>query len=246
LSAIRGSEYQMPELEPRLEAIHRDGELAALVLRPVQAKMLADLAIDPNVEWRSFSRYELFEQFVSRITEREASKPTRATFDQITRTKFVEQVAWWLWQRGGASGFDISDLPRAMLARFSTEEAWDLDGLKRDLISGSLLERKAGDRFFFPHRSFIEFLVARRICTETWTARTLEDVSLALNAEIADFVRESGSVRCRDRSEWAGDCQYCRSAGFCTFSGAHRLGAERHALITESSAAQSGASPRDL
>jgi hypothetical protein len=103
LKAIRGEEYQMPALEPRLCDIQDDAELSTLVLRPVQAKMLADLAIDPHVEWRSFSRYELFEQFVSRITEREASRPTRGTFDQATRTKFVELVAWWLWRKGGIS-----------------------------------------------------------------------------------------------------------------------------------------------
>jgi hypothetical protein len=243
LAAIRGVEYQMPALEPRLENIQHDTELGALVLRPVQAKMLADLAIDPNVEWRSFSRYELFEQFVSRITEREASKPTRGTFDQATRTKFVEHVAWWLWRKGGTSGFDIVELPRTVLARFSTDEAAEPDGLKRDLISGSLLERKAGDRFFFPHRSFIEFLVARHICTETWTAKTLDDVSLALNAEIMDFVRESGSAAAI--AEWAAIVNSVEAQVSARFL-ALIAWAQNATLVTEHRAALSGASPRDL
>ena len=40
----------------------------------------------------------------------------------------------------------------------------DTTPVVRELLTGSILDRKAGDIFFFGHRSFAEFLVARLYC----------------------------------------------------------------------------------
>lgn len=192
-AAVRGKLTPLDEISRRLEEVRHDEKLKELIVRPVQAKMIADLAIDPNAEWRSFSRYELYDEFVSRIINREALKPTRQSFDEQQRRQFIEQVAWWLWRKGGVAGFDVEGLPKQLVRRFSGEDVdGDDEGVTRDLLAGSLLERKTGEKYYFPHRSFLEFLVARHMATSEWTSRDVGELSESVNPEIAAFLKESG------------------------------------------------------
>lgn len=203
-SAIRSEPLEKVDIEARIESIRTDPEMMGLVTRPVQAKMLADLSIDPEVQWRSFSRYALYREFIGRITEREALKPTRSTFHQEDRLSFARRVAWWTWRRASSSGFNIAELPDLLLGSAPSETGATTEGVKRDLVSGSILEKKAGDSFYFPHRSFLEFLVAEYIGIEAGPTE-LEEVSSALTREIVDFIRESDNAA--HIAEWANDLE---------------------------------------
>jgi hypothetical protein len=194
MAEVRGEGYDAHMLKERLDRIANDPELMTLVLRPVQAKMLADLAMDPGVQWRSFSRYGLYAEFIERIIQREVEKPTRSAFAFDERLDFHRLLAWMLWTRAQGSGFKLVDLPPDFLGRFAREDLdiGDDSAIARDLISGSLLERKTGDSYFFPHRSFVEFLVADLLCSEEMDSTKLNAVSSSLNDEVADFIKESG------------------------------------------------------
>jgi NACHT domain len=181
--ALRGPSSGPLDLQERIESIRHDAEMMALVLRPVQAKMLADLAIDPEVQWRSFSRYDLYREFIQRMTEREARKPTRKAFPAERRLSFLRQVAWWMWRRSSSPGLRATELPTAV----SRVQFDDSAEAQRDLLAGSILERKAGDTYYFPHRSFLEFLVAEYMCSE----HELDEYSDALTPEVIDFIKES-------------------------------------------------------
>jgi hypothetical protein len=203
MAILRGEKYDAQMLEERLENIAADTELMTLIQRPVQAKMVADLAMDPNVQWRSFSRYELYAEFIERIIQREVEKPTRSAYTADERMTFHRILAWFLWTRAQGSGFKLVDLPQHFLAGFLKEEVDDVDesAIARDLISGSLLERKSGDAYFFPHRSFVEFLVADLICSEEMDSDRLQEVSSSLNHEVTEFIKESGKTT--SVAEWA-------------------------------------------
>jgi hypothetical protein len=194
-SAMRGPDYRHVDIEARIQSIQTDPEMMGLVARPVQARMLADLAIDPEVKWRSFSRYELYREFIERITEREASKPSRSAFHHDARLSFIRRVAWWVWGRATASGFNLADLPDALLGPIPGGLSASPDGIRRDLVAGSILEKKAGDRYYFPHRSFLEFLVAEYLCIEATEIEDLQYFSQSMTQEVTDFIKDSGHAR---------------------------------------------------
>ena len=180
------------EIRERITTVSRDTELSSLARRPVQARMIANLVTDSQVRWRSFSRYELYDVFITRLIERELDKVARLGIGFQTRIKFHETIASWLWQRSGAIAFNLAELPKNLLAPFVGSDCEDPDGQIRELIAGSVLERKLSDSYYFPHRSFVEFLVARRICTTDWRPQELGWVSDVLDKEIVDFVHDAG------------------------------------------------------
>jgi hypothetical protein len=188
-AAIRGKQSAPLDIEERIESLQSDPQMMTLILRPVQARMFADLAIDPEVRWRSFSRYELYQEFIERITEREARKPARSAFGQDVRLRFIRRVAWWLWRRSSSAGFNIEEIPAALLGASAGVMPANVDEVRRDLVAGSILERKPGDNYYLSHRSFLEFLVAQYICHEG--LQELAKVSGALTREVVSFIKES-------------------------------------------------------
>lgn len=242
-NSLKASEALSSEdFSARIDHIRNDDELKELIGRPVQAKMLADLAVDPNVEWRSFTRFELYEEFIERITQRESVKPTRQVFSEVDRVRFIRDIAWWLWRRSNESGFLIDDVSRSLIARY-VSNGEEFDGVRRDLLAGSLLERKPGDSFYFPHRSFLEFLVAQHIAESDWTDRNLADVSESLNPEIIAFLQESGTSQ--KMADWAIPLNEIRSPVSAQFlqTIAWAMNDTETALASQ---VEPGASPRDL
>ena len=193
-SAIRGKSFDAAEAAIRIARVRENAELSALVQRPVQAKMVADLIIDGHVEWQSFSRYELFDIFIHRIIERELEKEVRRAIGLDARLDFHEKLAWWLWTKTRIGNFLGADVPKEVLGRVPENAGLDADGYRRELLSGSLLDKKLGESYHFPHRSYLEFLVARYVLTRDWNARTLADVPDALSDEIVNFLTDSGDV----------------------------------------------------
>jgi hypothetical protein len=172
-----------------------------LIGRPVQARMLADIAADITIRLREFSRFELYEIFITRLVDREQTKAARQQISVEDRRAFIRGVAWWLWQRSSSSGFHSTDLPPNHVMPFLTDSGDDLQSLKRDLLIGSMLEKKAGDTFYFAHRSFHEFLVAEYILERNWRPGEMHHVASALTPEIARFLRESG--RWKEIADWS-------------------------------------------
>jgi len=194
-ASMRGAPADPTALAERLNSIRTEPELRDLIRRPVQAKMVTDLAIDPAVKWRSFSRYELYSEFLHRIIDRESDKPTRGRFSANQRHAFQKRLAWWVWRRSLGTGFQLDAIPDSLFPEWtSSGDSADPEGVRRDLIVGSVLDGKAGENYFFPHRSFLEFLVAEYISERHWDAAMLSEVDMALNPEISDFIEESNGA----------------------------------------------------
>ncbi|AHL77597.1 hypothetical protein CH92_00905 [Stutzerimonas stutzeri] len=168
-------------------------DFSEIILRPVQAKMLAEIASEPSQQLESYSRYGLYKHFMDCIIEREMFKKSRRIFSSDTRRNFVRELAWWMWCDGGGSGLALSEIPRSLIDKCRDGKNIDREAALRDLVSGSVLETKMADKFYFPHRSYQEFLVSEYIIGLTPDLGAIERVKGAINGEIKDFVMESGN-----------------------------------------------------
>ncbi len=136
-----------------------------LIARPVHARMLADLASDPNFKISQLSRFELYDHFVAHLIDREGKKIGRGDLlKEVDRRAFSCDLAWHLWldPAGATSGCRIEDIPDDVFDPYLPRDEDPL-ALRRALLSGSFLDEKAAGVFYFAHRSFQEFLVAEYI-----------------------------------------------------------------------------------
>ncbi|HEY0311124.1 MAG TPA: NACHT domain-containing protein [Allosphingosinicella sp.] len=142
-----------------------------LFSRPVHVKLLADIASsrsgDLSTLASNLSRWNLYEAFFALLIERENMKEARKELSDDTRFEFVRRIARWIWlEKDGASFFTPDELPESVLRALPDYGEDEDEGMLREALSGSFLDRKPGDIFYFPHRSFAEFLVAFGIFKE--------------------------------------------------------------------------------
>ena len=136
--------------------------------RPVHLKILAELAADKDQDLarlrESPSRWSLYDEFFQSLARREAEKPARTPIGELDRLRFLSEVAFWLWQeRAATTSFVAEAIPPELLAELPDGDAHEPEHKRREYLAGAFLERKPGDIYYFPHRSFAEFLVASRM-----------------------------------------------------------------------------------
>ncbi|WP_293824679.1 hypothetical protein [uncultured Brevundimonas sp.] len=136
--------------------------------RPVHLKILAEMAADRDQDLtrlrRSPSRWSLYDEFFQSLARREAEKPARTPIGAADRLRFLAELAFWLWRdRAAATSFVAAVIPSELLADLPDGDAHETEHKRREYLAGAFLERKAGDIYYFPHRSFAEFLVASRM-----------------------------------------------------------------------------------
>ncbi len=169
----------------------------AELLRPVHLRIFAEIAADRTIELRDFSVHELYSIATSRIAEREAEKPQRTRVDSAARQTVVEEIAWWIWEEteGRSLAFNPARVPTSLIRKAFPQGA-DLtdEAMSREVFSGSFIERKHGDNFYFAHRSFLEFFVAKKLARARENGLSLTVINSALNPEILSFMFDSGRM----------------------------------------------------
>lgn len=164
--------------------------------KPVHAKILIDLASDPSVDLSQFAagmtRWGLYQIFFSSLAEREADKDVRRPINESQRVAFLSEIAFWLWtKKGGATSFSASDIPDDLFEALAPGDSADLDSLKREYLTGSFLEKKSGDIYYFGHRSFAEFLVAERMVRHQPTGTNQPVYSRLVRDGVLEFLRDA-------------------------------------------------------
>jgi hypothetical protein len=121
-----------------------------LIRRPVHAKILADLALIPDQNIKIASEYELYQEFIFRIEERDSKKAARRDIDTKSRIEFMLDIAWWLWEVAKADSFSILDIPDSIAEKWKSRfrDSVDRETALRELLTGSVLERSKIDRIF--------------------------------------------------------------------------------------------------
>lgn len=176
-------------------------DLGDILSRPVQAKMLAEVAADPDADLSAISRFTLYELFIKRVLRREEEKSVRRHLGTAQRLHFMRLLAWWLWTVKKTRTFAATEIPVDIIQKFHIAGI-SLDGLRRELLIGSVLEEKnvgiflaekdAGV-FYFPHTSFTEFLVADYVMSTDFLSIDVAKLPDALYGEVPTFLEEHPS-----------------------------------------------------
>lgn len=171
--------------------------------RPVHSRILTDLAVNASFDLTKFrgeaSRWKLYHEFLGSIMDREMEKRERVDISAERRMRFQRKLAYWLWtSKDTQISFSAREIPKSLLEDFKPETDEVFEALTRELLTGSILQRKTGDVFFFEHRSFAEFLVADHMLSSVPVRKAHSQFSHAFQDGVKDFIVESGN---QDRVE---------------------------------------------
>ncbi|MFM0658428.1 NACHT domain-containing protein [Paraburkholderia sediminicola] len=162
-----------------------------LLRRPVQARIVAELASDPTFRLDGFTSYTLYEQFLKRLIERDTEeKRARSAIPLEPRYSFQKELAWWSWTKDsdGQGHFNRDDVPANLVDQLPDGDATDAPAKLSEYIVSSLTEEKEAGVLYFAHRSFQEFLVADRLRTAQLSPEQHVVMSAAITPDIRSFL----------------------------------------------------------
>lgn len=166
-------------------------EYKELIRRPVHARMLVELSLSHEEPMEAISRYHLYDRFINLIYERECDKEAREHISTLDRRRFIEKVAYHFWKKDGTRNFHIKEIMSIKHNLSNADIHKTGDDLYRELLIGSVLERKDDDYYFFGHRSFQEFLVASSLFSKDGIlASEFPNIAKFCNEEILTFISE--------------------------------------------------------
>src|ERR1043165_993227 len=208
LNLIRNFLQSAPDDKPTARSLNdiitsiEKVDLGDILSRPVQAKMLAEVVAEPKFDLSKISRFNLYSMFIQKILRREEEKAARRHLGTPQRTHFMRLLAWWLWTEKKTRTFAANEVPMEIIQKFEIPGV-PLEGLRRELLIGSVLEErnigqflaeKDAGIFYFPHTSFTEFLVADYIMSTDFNSTDVSKVPDALYGEVPTFLAEHSSV----------------------------------------------------
>lgn len=167
-------------------------EYSELIGRPVHARMLITIALSTEEPLAAFSRYTLYKQFIKLFLQRENLKSARRKTSIKDRNTFLQRVAWESWVVNEGKSISVKSISKLLHDIHETE---DTENVLRELLTGSVLEPKGDDIFYFVHRSFQEFLAAQHLIQSNWNATNLNTLNRSINKEILKFVAESNEAK---------------------------------------------------
>ncbi|WP_205417399.1 NACHT domain-containing protein, partial [Trinickia diaoshuihuensis] len=167
---------------------------ADLLSRPVQARIVADLAYNPSFMLDGFTKYTLYDTFIRAVIDRDMEeKRARAIIPFEPRFSFQQNLAWWSWTKSGEGQgyFNRDEIPPYLVERLPDGDAADTAAKLNEYIVSSLTEEKEAGVLYFAHRSFQEFLVADHLRTIQLTPDQHVTLSAALTPDIRGFLDEA-------------------------------------------------------
>lgn len=160
------------------------------------------------------TRYELYLEFVRRFSVREEGKAARSLVKDNTsiefgysdpRSIFMQNIAWWVSTVHRDNRFLPSDIPITTLPR-EIRGAKDNITAVREALVGSVAEhisrqkadglvgKKGANYYYFPHKSYIEFLVSQYFCRNDFSKEMYRTFFTFANPEMISFVAEGPSI----------------------------------------------------
>ncbi|MGO8072919.1 NACHT domain-containing NTPase [Rhizobium leguminosarum] len=210
LNNFLANKYSDPNID-RLRQLADHVLVAELdvLTRPVQLNMFTSIMGAFASPDAIFSRYDLYFQFIYRFVVREQSKSSRQLSSGISvegagysdpRTIFMQNLAWWLLTDRKENRFKAHEVPVAFIPQ-SLRSARGTDAALREIIVGSVIEHSSEQRnsvlgtkgpkiYYFPHKSYVEFLVAEYFCRETFDVEKYVKFFAHANSEILSFIAE--------------------------------------------------------
>ena len=180
----------------------RDKLILDVVRRPVHAQMLGALAASPGWQISASSEYDLYHHFVSEFLDRETTqKDARGNVPVDERYSFMQKIAWWMLITRKATSFTADQVPDRIIntARRYFEPNDTDEVILREMLLGSILGRKITTEFivekeaysfYFPHRSYWEFLVAEYIGSSSFNQSDFGKLLEGVSPQVVKFLRE--------------------------------------------------------
>ena len=187
-----------------------------ILARPVQinmfTKIISSLSKSKNIE---LTRYRLYQEFVKRFVRREQGKRAReinSNNEEVNigyndpRSKFMQNIAWWMLTDRRENRFLPIDLPFDLLPSELKSKGNTTTSIREALI-GSIVEhsdkeganagligKKGANYFYFPHKSYMEFLVSQYFCREQFSKEMYREFFSYANPEMISFVQEGPNI----------------------------------------------------
>lgn len=177
-----------------------------ILSRPVQLHMFTKIMRKHRAMEGKITRHRLYSHFIYEFIKREQSKEARkVTVGEATlghndpRSLFMQNVAWWVLVDKRENRFSASEIPRDLIpAPLMTEG--QTSGSLREALVGSVIERisrsteavgtKGRAIYYFPHKSYLEFLVAEYFCRERFSRQMFAKFFRNANKEIISFIND--------------------------------------------------------
>src|SRR6266540_403620 len=165
---------QLENLQRLMESLPDSED--SILSRPVQLKMFTKIIDECLNSSTPLNRYELYKRFIYSFIARESRKPARQPTEgslgkrdlQDDRAKFMQAMAWWVLNGKKENRFLAEEIPTEMIpASFRIKR--ETTAAVREALVGSVIEpisqtgvlgSKARRYYYFPHKSYLEFLVA--------------------------------------------------------------------------------------
>ncbi|UJW73786.1 NACHT domain-containing protein [Rhizobium sp. SL42] len=181
--------------------------------RPVQLKMFTRVMHSYSDGKNKLTRYSLYNKFIDSFVKREDDKPARQVrisnfpSEQFPgpRVVFMQNLAWWVLMEKRENRFQPSEIPYNYIpTQFAPNRS--RDGALREALVGSVIERsssshsegtgllgkKGGSYFYFPHKSYIEFLVVQYFLRFNFDKDLFSQFFRSMNKEMLSFLSEAG------------------------------------------------------
>lgn len=164
----------------------RPSVLLSLATRPVQLRMLLEILPTWERDFDSITVAILYSEFIDLIIRREMEKQARRAYSLEQRREFVRDLSWWMWSTQPRFQIIASKIPDSLFSKFLSDEQ-DLAEVKRDLLSACFIEIKQPEGYYFPHRSFQEFLVAEQITSFIRGGKLPLEEDVLITTEVRQF-----------------------------------------------------------
>lgn len=181
--------------------------------RPVQLHMFTKVMDDFVYNGMDLNRYNLYSKFIYGFVAREVRKSSRTLkvpernilgIDDA-RSAFMENLAWWLLVSKKENRFFAHEVPRAIIPAGLRGGSSDSATLREALL-GSVVEHvrsgvlstKGNMAYFFPHKSYLEYLVSAFFCHADFTIEMYREFNRASNGEILSFISEGPRLGIRN------------------------------------------------
>ena len=187
-----------------------------ILARPVQISMFTKIisALSKSSS-TTLTRYGLYSEFVKQFALREEQKPARSMAAEDPglqlgyndpRSKFMQNIAWWILTEHKENRFLPTDIPDQSLPNQLNSKKGKLTSVREALV-GSVVEHapdgksdtgligmKGANYYYFPHKSYIEFLVSQYFCRKDFTKKMYRNFFSSANPEMISFVSEGPNL----------------------------------------------------
>lgn len=179
-------EPKVAKLVADLES-QKNGYLFGLASRPVQLRMILEILPTWGEDVDALTLTALYSEFVDLIIRRESAKRSRQRFSLTERREFAMDLAFYMWNEGLGSTISYAKVPARLFEERGANDD-NMHEIARDLLSACFLEVKQPGGYYFPHRSFQEYLVAEKLASLMKAKRFPLEETFSVNQEIVEFL----------------------------------------------------------